>query len=168
MKTISAIALISFQLIFMVFVFEVKAQEKKETEISWKSYAAVTEVSEMDQKKTMLFLEADWCTVCKRMHREVFTDKEVIALLNTHFIPVRMDIESDEMIKVKGYEVSKKEFSKRVGIYGTPTILFLDENEDIIGNFVGYSDENEMIKLLNFIHSEAYLNKTLDGYSYKP
>ena len=113
----------------------------------------------------MLFLEAEWCIVCKRMHREVFTNREVTSLINNDFYAVKMDIESEEMIPVNGEMISKKEYSKSIGIYGTPTILFIDSNDDVIGNFVGYVDEKGMVILLNFIKSDAYLTESLESYS---
>lgn len=169
MKTVKFwLVQISVLMILMMYkpvVFEVNGQAIEKTEVRWVSYADAVEDGQVGQKKLMIFLEADWCTVCKRMHREVFTDNSVIALLNTHFYPVRLDIESNDKIPMKGRMITKKEFSKSVGVYGTPTILFLNNEEDIIGNFVGYSDEKDMIRLLNYIKSDAYLTVSLEGYS---
>jgi len=166
-KIIVMVSLINMML-FVALASEISAQTPENGEVNWMSYKEAVENTKSEKDiKIMLFLEADWCTVCKRMHREVFTDGKVIALLNTHFSPVKLDIESSDKLNMKGRTISKKEFSKDIGIYGTPTILFLDETEDIIGNFVGFSNVDEMLKLLNFISSEAYLNGTLEGYSYR-
>lgn len=156
-----------FALLMMVlpFVSEVMGQSPDKSGLNWISYTQAAEQADDEEKKLMIFLEAEWCMVCKRMHREVFTNDEVISLMNSDFYPVRMDIESDAMIPVKGKRVSKKEFSKSIGIYGTPTILFLNSNEEVIGNFVGYSDSEEMISLLTYITSEAYLTESLESYT---
>jgi thioredoxin-related protein len=146
------------------FVFEVNAQALKDTEVRWGSYAEAAELAEDEQKKVMIFLEAEWCTVCKRMHREVFTNEEIISLLNNDFYSVRIDIESDERISVREKMITKKEFSKSVGIYGTPTILFLNSEEEVIGNYVGFLDVIDMIRLLNYIESDAYLTESLESY----
>ncbi|MDZ7807266.1 MAG: thioredoxin fold domain-containing protein [Gracilimonas sp.] len=161
------LSLFTILMVQIVFVPEMNAQAPGDSGVAWVSYTEATENAESDQKTLMLFLEAEWCTVCKRMHREVFTDESVIEALNTHFYPVRLDIESNDKIQVKGKKISIKEFSKKIGVYGTPTILFLDEEEDIIGNFVGYSDEKDLLKLLNYIESEAYLSESMEGFSYQ-
>lgn len=145
------------------FVISVKAQSTNEPGVNWTSYAEATKQAE--DKKVMVFLEAEWCGVCKRMHREVFTNSKVFSLINSEFLAVKMDIESEDRIPVNGDMISKKEYSKNIGIYGTPTILFLNSNEDIIGNFVGYSDSGEMVTLLNYIASDAYLSGSLEEYT---
>lgn len=164
----SAIFLMVTFLLMSLLVPDVKAQSSyDESDVNWISYSKAAEEAKTTDKKLMLFLEADWCGICKRMHREVFTNDEVASLISSDFYPVRIDIESDDMIPVKGEMISQKEYSKSVGIYGTPTILFLDSNEEIVGNFVGYSDESEMARLLNFIASGAYMNETLESYTNK-
>ena len=160
------VLLITFLMMVLPLATEVKGQSSARTDVSWISYAEAAEKADAEEKKVMIFLEADWCMVCKRMHREVFTNNEVFSLINSDFYPVRLDIESDDMIPVNGETISKKEYSKSIGIYGTPTILFLNSKEEVIGNFVGYSDDEEMKKLLTFISSDAYLTERLDDYSY--
>jgi len=148
-----------------LLVFEVHGQSSNTSDVRWISYTDAAEKADAVNKKRMVFLEAEWCIVCKRMHREVFTNGEVASLINSDYYAVRMDIESEEMIPVSGDMISKKEYSKSIGIYGTPTILFIDSNDDVIGNFVGYLDEEGMTTLLNFITSEAYLTESLESYS---
>lgn len=154
---------ISVLILALPFVFEVNAQPANEPGVNWISYAEAAKQAE--HKKVMVFLEAEWCVVCKRMHREVFTNSEVFSMLNSDFFAVKMDIESHDQIPVNGSMISKMEFSKSIGIYGTPTILFLNSSEDIIGNFVGYSDSGEMVTLLNYIASDAYLTVSLEEYT---
>jgi len=157
------VVIIIFLILALPFVYEVKAQPTDENGVNWISYADA--IKQAEEKKVMVFLEAEWCVVCKRMHKEVFTDNEVFSLINRDFFAVKMDIESQDRIPVNGNMVSKMEYSKSIGIYGTPTILFLDRNEDIIGNFVGYSDSGEMVTLLTYIVSDAYLTESLEEYT---
>ena len=169
MKTLTSFSqsVVIFTCLIMItlLVTEVHGQSSNTSDVRWTSYADAAEQADAVNKKRMLFLEAEWCIVCKRMHREVFTNGEVSTLINNDFYAVRMDIESEEMIPVNREMISKKEYSKSIGIYGTPTILFIDSNDDVIGNFVGYLDEKGMVILLNFIKSDAYLTENLESYS---
>lgn len=163
MNFFKQVTIIIVMMLALPFVSDVNAQSTNETGVNWISYAEA--IKQAEEKKVMIFLEAEWCMVCKRMHREVFTNDEVFSLINSDFFAVKMDIESDDQIPVNGDMVSKKEYSKNIGIYGTPTILFLNSREDIIGNFVGYSDSWEMVTLLNYIASDAYLTVSLEEYT---
>lgn len=130
----------------------------------WISFEKMIESNQSEPKKIMLFMEADWCGVCKRMKREVFPDPTIQALLKTEFFPVRIDIESEEEIQFMDERVTKMELSKEFGIRGTPTIIFLDSDFSVIGNKVGFSDQEEFSSLLKFINQEEYKHTSFDGY----
>lgn len=72
----------------------------------------------------IIFMDAytSWCGPCKRMAREVFTQDEVGAFFNKHFINLKVDMEKGE-----GPQIAQK---YRVSSY--PTFLFLDEKGETI------------------------------------
>lgn len=109
-------------------------------------------------------MEADWCGICKRMKREVFPDQNVQNILSNHFYPVRIDIESKEKVMFGEQYISKMELSKTLGVHGTPTIIFLEEDFSVIGNNVGFLDTEKTIDLLTFIKDEQYRNSSFDAY----
>ncbi|MDX1640801.1 MAG: thioredoxin fold domain-containing protein [Balneolaceae bacterium] len=133
------------------------------SQIDWVSYEKAITLAQNHNQKVLLFMEADWCSVCKRMKREVFPDKEIKTLMNDHFLPVRIDIESEDKILFQGREISKKNLAKDLGIYGTPTIIFLEENESVIGNNVGFMNTDNFKRLLTFIYQEEYLHSNFDN-----
>lgn len=139
------------------------AHESSDTS-PWISFDQMVESNENQPKKIMLFMEADWCSVCKRMKREVFPDSTIQTLLNNEFYSIRIDIESDEKIQFSDEQISKKELSKQFGIRGTPTIIFLDHDFSVIGNKVGFSDQEEFTALLQFINKEEYNYTNFDEY----
>ena len=130
----------------------------------WVSFDEMVELNQNQPQKIMLFMEADWCGICKRMKREVFPDPTIQALLSEKFYPVRIDIESNEKVQFSDQQVTKKELSQEFGIRGTPTIIFLDHDYSVIGNKVGFSDQKEMTALLHFITNEEYNNTSFDEY----
>lgn len=156
-------------LIFIVSTFlfsytiDLKAQESIDSS-PWVPFDEMVESNQNQPKKIMLFMEADWCSVCKQMKREVFPDPAIQTLLNSYFYPVRIDIESDEEIQFSDERISKKELSKEFGIRGTPTIIFLDHDYSVIGNKVGYSDRDEFTALLKFISEEEYNHASFEEY----
>lgn len=126
------------------------------SEISWISLEEALNTTKKDTKKIMLFMEADWCSLCKKMKKEVFTDSEVWTLVNNNFYSVRIDIESEEKVTFKGEEWTKKELSQEFGLYATPTFIFIDTDQSIIGNKAGYMKKQEFKDLLNFVANEEY------------
>lgn len=142
---------------------DVLGQENNDSS-PWISFGEMVELNQNQPKKIMLFMEADWCSVCKRMKREVFPDSTIQTLLSTEFYPIRIDIESEETVQFSDAEVTMEELSKQFGIRGTPTIIFLEHDFSVIGNSVGYSDKENFTALLKFIRDEEYHQKSLDEY----
>lgn len=164
MKSIKPIILFSFILALLLSnPTEVLSQENSESS-PWISFDEMVELNQHQPQKIMLFMEADWCGVCKRMKREVIPDPTIQTLLKNEFYPVRIDIESEEEIQFADERVTKKELSKQFGIRGTPTIIFLDDDFSVIGNKVGFSDQEEFTALLQFISDEEYNHTNFDEY----
>jgi thioredoxin-related protein len=82
------------------------------------------------QEGKMLFLDAvtATCAPCKRMVRETFSDPEVAALFNEHFVNLRMDLNVGEGPDVQA----------RYNITDFPTLLFMDGNGDLVEVHVGF------------------------------
>lgn len=164
MKSFNLLFFFSFFLaLYFVFPLSVSGQQADQSSI-WVTYDRMVESNQDQPKKILLFMEADWCGVCKRMKREVFPDQTIQTLLNDHFYPVRINIESDEEIQFRDERVTKKELSKQFGIRGTPTIIFLESDFSVIGSSVGFSDTGEFTNLLQFINDEEYHDSSFDEY----
>lgn len=164
MKNINLLLFFSvFLALYFVVPISVSGQQADQSSI-WVTYDRMVESNQDQPKKIMLFMEADWCGVCKRMKREVFPDPAIQTLLNDHFYPVRIDIESDEEIQFSDERVTKIELSKQFGIRGTPTIIFLESDFSVIGSSVGFSDTEEFTNLLQFINGEEYRDSSFKEY----
>lgn len=151
-------------LFLMVVTLNLSAQPISTEESPWVQYETAIERAELEPRKIMLFMEADWCSVCKQMKEEVFPNEEIGRILNDNFYAVRFDIESQSKIRYQGQRISKKAFSKKMGLYATPTFLFMDPDGSVIGNMSGYMDTAELQKLLIYIDQEAYLNMDLEAF----
>lgn len=144
--------------IFVMVFSEVLMAQNQQTEINWISFEEAVKLAEADEqpKKFLFFMEADWCTLCKKMKKEVFPDSEVQGMIDDNFYAVRIDIESDETITYNGKKWTKEELSKEFGLYATPTIIFLDSDQSLIGNKPGYMDKPEFMELLSFVADGEY------------
>lgn len=90
------------------------------------------------KENKLIFLDAyaSWCGPCKMMAKNTFTEKEVGDFFNSNFINVKMDMEKDE----NGPRLSRK---YRLTAY--PTLFFVDGNEEIIYQSLGYQKPKQLI-----------------------
>ena len=61
------------------------------TGIKWYGYDDGMAAGKKEGKKILISFFADWCTWCKKMDRETFSDSDVAAYMNENFIAVKIN-----------------------------------------------------------------------------
>jgi thioredoxin-related protein len=117
-------------------------------------FIEVSTLQEMEamQKKAsdqmlMLFVDvyATWCGPCKMMDQQVYTDPAVADYMNTHFVNVRLDGESEYGMQY----VTEQQLE------GYPTMYVFSDEGERISNILGFKPAEELV---------ASLKTTLEGY----
>ena len=121
------------------------------TNISKSSFIKITSLKELDTlleknrgKKVMLDFYADWCTSCKELEHNTFSNPEVKSALAS-FVLIQADI------TLNGED--EKALSKKYGVFGPPAILFFDENSNELksSRVIGYKAPKEFLESLKNI-----------------
>ena len=74
-----------------------------------------------------LFFEMEGCPFCQKMHKKVFSQKEVQDWYQEHFLSIAIDIRGDVEIKdFDGISLPSKMFSEQRKVYMTPVLSFID------------------------------------------
>ena len=109
---------------------------------------SVKEALEKAQKeKKMVFVDmwATWCVPCKMLANSLFTQKEVGSYMNSHFICVKCDIDTQE----------GKILKKKYGVRRVPTLLILQPDGEIRCFMLGGSrQKGEFLEWANLGLSE--------------
>src|SRR6266478_5816318 len=113
---------------------------KKVGVIAWQPWSeAAFEQAKREKKFILLDLEAVWCHWCHVMDETTYKTPEVIALIQSKYIPVRVDADS------------RPDLANRYEDYGWPaTIVFNAEGGEIIKRR-GYLPPRPMASLLQAI-----------------
>ncbi|MBO6586763.1 MAG: thioredoxin fold domain-containing protein [Gracilimonas sp.] len=156
--------LIAVIVLLYVGAYPVYGQQSQPANMQWYDFEEASRLSIEYEKDLFLFMEADWCGICKRMHHEVFTDSTIQSLLSTYFYPVRIDIESKEKLTFNGQRMTSKAFSKKMKMNATPTAIFLQPDHIVIGSKPGFMDVIELSVLLKYIQSDAWERTSLGEY----
>lgn len=144
--------------IFLTSSFFCDAQEK----VDWMSFEELEHKMATQPKNVLLYFHADWCVYCKKMDRKVFTNPELVTLLNTTYYAVSFDAESESEI-----EFGKKTYindqlgrsrtplhqitqvlATRDGEFVAPTLIVLDKDFKITARYFEYMTSDRLIKVL--------------------
>lgn len=120
------------------------------SEIKWESLSASTfEEAEKERKIVLLNLEANWCHWCHVMEDSTYSNPEVIAYLNEHFIMVKADQDANPELSIRYKE------------FGWPATIFLNgKGEDIVKR-AGYINPRSFLKLLKAIVADPSLEEPI-------
>ncbi len=104
--------------------------------ISWRDWNEATfQAARNEDKPVLLTLGATWCHWCHVMDQRAYADPRVIDLVNSRFIPVRVDVDQ------------RPDISLRYNQGGYPSVAFLTgDGEFLTGR--PYTPPDEMVALL--------------------
>ena len=120
--------------------------------INWQTYKEGMARGKKERKKVFLYFYADWCGYCAEMDKVTFKDRSVIDILNSGFIPVRVNADKEKKA-ASDYDIS-----------GLPSNWFITEKGESISNLPGYVPPNRLFLILNYIHTDSYKSMTFKDY----
>lgn len=116
---------------------EIVVNSKEGVQFSATGLGQAIQQSKKENKPIFLLAFAGYCPACKKMKKSIFPDQETGSLFNKGFINAQVDIESEEGQKiVKEYDIE-----------GTPTLLFLTPDGQVLNKASGYHSKEELIAL---------------------
>lgn len=84
-------------------------------------------------KNILLIFDQESCYYCDLLKEDTLSDDALISELNGNYITVIVDVNDQPQLAAK-YQV-----------FGTPTMVFLDSNQNPIGRIEGYVDADEFL-----------------------
>lgn len=78
------------------------ASPVENSSVQWNSYTDGLKKAAKESKLMFVSVYADWCIPCRIMEQNVYTAPEIATLLNSRFVPVRLNAESQDKIKCDG------------------------------------------------------------------
>ncbi len=130
----------------------------------WMDLKPAQEKAADQGKKIMIFVEAEWCGICRRLEREVFKDADVLQKLRSSFISVMIDVDSKSPLWFNGQELTVRQFAQQHNVSAVPTLLFVDEEGEIMAHKTGFVPAGRLAALLAFIDSDSFGRQSLEEY----
>ena len=150
--------------LFAILTVTAKAQQ-----IDWMPMNKALEIQQKKPKKIMLFVYAEWCKECHKMNETTFVHKDVAKFINKHFYAVHFNGEGTEKVTYKGFEYTNPNydpnrkgqnyqhfFADALKIKAYPTIVFFDEEGEIISPIEGFKSAKDLEIFLKMIASNDY------------
>ena len=133
--------------------------------INWHPFEEAMALAKKQNKKVIVDIYAPWCTWCRKLQREVYTDPAIREYVNKNFVITRLDGENKEdTINFKEYSLTPSELAIGFGLQGYPTTVFLDAQNEYITRLPGFADVPEFKKVLSYIGTDAFVDKSYQEF----
>lgn len=140
---------------------------------NWKSANNYLDGSHQGGKKTIVFLEAEFCNSCKIMKSTSFTDSLNADYIKAKFNCVNFNVLSSDTINFKGQLVSPDArpgslhpFTQTItrGSFGFPEVIVLDEKLEILDVIPAYLNSEVLHNIIQYYGENIYLKKPWKDY----
>ncbi len=146
-------------------------QRAAQTKIKWLDFEQAAVLNRTEPKKIFVDVYTSWCSWCKVMDKETFTDPLIIEYINRKYHPVKFDGEEKGSVSFRGkvYE-SKGGFHELAAfllqekmIY--PTYVILDEDFNILEPIRGFKKAPQLDAILKYYAEDHYVKTDYDSFA---
>jgi len=125
----------------------------------WLDFESGYKKAVAENKIILVDMYTNWCYWCKVMDRETYTDSAIIAEINTHFIPVKMNPEEDANFRFGDTVMNNAELFLWLGHgkqFGFPTSYFWLQpgKSDERYCLAGYHEPSAFMQILKQIEAK--------------
>jgi thioredoxin-related protein len=145
--------------------------------INWMSLEEAVAAQKVTPKKIFIDAYTVWCGPCKMLDKNTFSNKDVINYVNKNYYAVKFNAEGNETIKFKDQTFTNPNFNPNnsssrnsahqlagyLGVRAYPTIIFLDEDNNLIAPLPGYKTPQQLELYLKLFGADDYKKITAQG-----
>jgi len=137
-----------------------------ESVVKWYTFEEAVEINKKAPRKIFVDVYTDWCGWCKKMDVNTFNNPTVAEYLNEKYYPVKFNAEQRESIVfrdhtfkfiaqgARGYhELAAALLNNKLSY---PTVVFLDEDFNMIQPLPGYQQPNTFYPIIEFFGDDHY------------
>ncbi len=157
------------KLVNMIFVFAIANVGFSQINFETISLADAMKKAEQEDRKIFIDVYTSWCGPCKLMDQKTFTNKDVVNYVNKNYYAVKFNAEGTEEVMYKdfnytnpNYDPNRKGrnsqhfFAHALKITGYPSIVFFDEESNVIAPIMGYRTPEQLEIYLKMMAKDDY------------
>jgi len=101
------------------------------------NYDQAAQIAQQQNKPLLLAFHASWCPPCKMMKKETYTNAEVINMIESNFVPIMVDVDSQKKL-VEKFNI----------VNGIPAYTIVKADGTILSEFIGFNESAKFIEKL--------------------
>jgi thioredoxin-related protein len=148
------------------------------SEIDWTTFDKID--GKIGKKMVFIELYTPWCDWCRRMENLTFSDPMIAKYMNKNFNNIKFDAENRRAVKflgknykfdaqdgTRGRHTLAKALMADSQKQGYPTVVFLDENHNLIQAIPGYITARDFEAIVHYFGDGNYKSETWEQFAKK-
>lgn len=139
-------------------------------QINWMTFEEAIALQKKNPKKIMMDVYTNWCGPCKMLDKNTFQNPDVAKYVNENYYAVKFNAEGNETIKYKNNTYANKAYKAEMAnrrnsvhdltyalqVSAYPTVVFFDENGDVIFPLKGYQTPPQIELYLKMFKNDKH------------
>ncbi len=161
--------------IFLILVFLSLGLSGQETaKINWISIEELEAAQAKEPRKVFIDMYTHWCGWCKKMDKATFQHPGIVEYVNENYYAVKFNAERKDTVHYRGQDYSFVEHGRRGynqlaallmnGRLSYPTIVYLDENLQLIQPVPGYMGPQDFERTLSYLAEDHSKEQPFEQY----
>ena len=148
------------------FILLLAIQMGAAAQIQWLTWEEAAAKQAEAPRKLLVDVYTEWCGWCKEMDARTFSDPTIAAEVNARFYAVKLDAERAGQLRFRNETFSLEPGGRRAthalarellgGRLGYPTVVFLDEGNEVIQAVPGFHDADEFLRIARYFGRDHY------------
>jgi thioredoxin-related protein len=164
----------SFLIVSVLAFISLPASGQEQVKVKWYTLEEAEKLATADPKPIFIDTYTDWCSWCKRLETETFSNPVIAEILNTRFYPVKFNAEGKDEITFRGMKfINDGKYGRTHQLtvallkdqVGYPSLIFFNEKIELLTVVPGFRTPKDMEPLLSFFADKAYETRTFDEYA---
>lgn len=166
LKTVLIISLVTFS------VTPLAAQNGGK--VQWYTIEEAEKLAERSPRPLFIDTYTDWCSWCKKLDSDTFSNPVIAEILNTKFYAVKFNAEGKDAVTFKGNKFINDGKNGKThqlaiallqGKMGYPSVVFFNEKIELLTVVPGYKTAKDMEPILVFFADKVYESKKFDEFT---
>lgn len=116
-------------------------------------------------KHVILFMHLTGCPYCYKMTEENFKHAPYAEFIKENFDVIAINIKGDREVALNDEtSLAEKELAVKLKVMYTPTIVFLNQQNQVVARVNGYRSVPDFKLVLDYVKEKAYLSTSLSQY----
>ncbi len=148
--------------------------QDKDAKINWLSIEELEAAMAEEPRKVFVDLFTDWCTWCHKMDKATFQHPGIVEYINANYYAVKLNAETKDTLHFRGQEFvyvaqGRRGYNELAAVLANgrlsyPTIVYLDENLDVIQPVPGYMDPKSFEQVVTYLAGNHYQEQPFEQY----